>query len=475
MPRARRYRICAAACALAASPLVRGAVELDARISAAVSYTDNVTLAAANAQSDMVYEITPSIDLAQTSARLDTSLSYRLQAFYYRDRSDTQAYHSFNLSSQLALDPDRFFLGFGASRSQVIRDPSGFIAFGNLPISANRTDRDDFYFGPSFAYPFAGNATARGSFRRTWTRYDDVSPLLGASSVRDFESDTFQVSFDNYRKQQGFSWAARFNQQQTDYDLFFPWEHRQASVEVGVWAGNGLRMFVIGGKESAWDRPFDASLEDDFWEAGISKQAGERFFLEFASGERTYGSSSRASLSMTFENGRTALSYSELPTTSGRDPPDARLGDELDDFLDRAGAVERYIAERLSWSLSFAMRRTDLSLNVFDEKRALRQRLDGLFLPDERQVGVGLSATLDLGVRTKITASARRASREFFVDDQRVHTAFGVGASYELGTRTEVSADLLRSEEEPRGGSAASGYDANLLTLRVTRTLKGAE
>jgi uncharacterized protein (PEP-CTERM system associated) len=287
--------------------LARAEVEIDPRISAAVSRTDNVTLATAGKASETVFELTPSIAITQSSARLQTSLNYHLQAYYYRDRSDTEFYHGLDLSGQVALDPDRLFVGFGANRSQVIRDPSGPAVFGNLPISSNRTDRDDYYVGPNFAYPFGANATARGSVTRTWVRYADAAPSL-EFYARDFESDTFQLSFDNYRKEQGLTWAARVIEQQTDYGLFNPWEFRQASLELGAWVGTGLRLFVMGGKESAWDNPFDSSLADDFWEAGISKQAGERFSAELATGNRTYGTSSRASLSMALQNGRMTLS-----------------------------------------------------------------------------------------------------------------------------------------------------------------------
>jgi uncharacterized protein (PEP-CTERM system associated) len=177
---------------------------------------------------------------------------------------------------------------------------------------------------------------------------------------------------------------------------------------------------------------------------------------------------------MALQNGRMTLSYSEQPTTSGRDAETgAQYATLPGDFLSRPGAIERYIAERLAWSVSFAMRRTDLTFDVFDETRAQRQRLDGLVLPDEQQFSAGLAASVRVGVRTRGYANARRGERELLLNDERVYASFGVGMSYELGTRTTLALDLQRTEEEPRGGSAADGYDANLLTLRVTRTFQG--
>src|SRR5690606_17009289 len=182
------------------------------------------------------------------------------------------------------------------------------------------------------------------------------------------------------------------------YGYFIPWEFRQASLELGTWIGEGLRVFATGGKESPWERPFDPDLEDNFWEAGFAKQAGERFSAEVAMGERTFGSSRRASLTMALPRGQTQLSYIQQPATLGRDPVSALLlAAGLNDFLSTPGRLERYVSNRLQWLLTYELSRSNVTFRVYDEEREERFRLDGLPLSDESQSGASISAGWEVG------------------------------------------------------------------------------
>lgn len=426
-------------------------------------------LSSVDEQSETVYQLSPSFRLAQSSARLNASVDYRLDAYYYDKQSDSNIFHNLDAQATTALDRDNLFLDVGASRSQVIRDPSEPVPFGNLPISSNRTDRDEYYLGPSFQYPLAANITASGSYRRAWIRYDETAPGFGLFSVRDFEQDSTQIGLDNYRRQRGVTWAVRYNAQETDYGLFDPWKYRQASVELGAWAGGGFRVFATGGKESAWDDPFDAGLEDEFWEAGFAKQGGDRFSAEFAAGERTFGSSRRASLNWAFRRGQTSLNYVEQPTTQGRDPLGALFPGGPNDFLDRPGAIERYITNRLQWSVGFELRRSSFTVRLFDEEREQRFRLDGLPLPDEEQTGVSVSASWQAGARTNLSFTAQRAEREFVLDNVRTYASASFRIDYGLGAKTDLSFVFSRATEESDEGAFGGDYDSNFMSLLLTR------
>jgi uncharacterized protein (PEP-CTERM system associated) len=189
-----------------------------------------------------------------------------------------------------------------------------------------------------------------------------------------------------------------------------------------------------------------------------------------AAGERTFGSSRRATLAVTYRHGRTEATYAEEPTTQGRDSYGGLLlPTSFTDYLSRAGAVERYISKRMQWSTSYELNRTSLTVTAFDESREQRTRIDGLPLPDESQRGVSLSATRRLGARTDLDVGASRSRWEYAPGAERKLRSVSIGARHELGARTEVSLRYFRNSEDSKGGSGFE-YDADLISLLLTRT-----
>jgi hypothetical protein len=451
------------------------AVEFEPTVSVGVAYTDNLTLVSANPERETVYQLIPAFSLQQNGVRMTTDMDYSVEAYRYENRNDHDTYQNVSADSRLALDPDNFFLELGAFRDQTIREPEASIARSNVPITTNRVNRDDYYVGPTFEYPLGSNSTIRGNYRRTRTQYDQDEST--SFFVADFDADTYGVSVDNYRKERGVTWAVEYTADKTDYGgAFLPWEYRQAAVELGAWAGRGSRLFVTGGRESAWDTPSDPSLADDYWEVGFAKQAGANLSLEVAAGKRaTFGSSKRATLDYTFRSGRMQLNYREQPTTEGHDRssgvtlPDLLEGG-FDDLLARPGSAERFLLNHLGWSLSLDFRRATVSLAMFDESRKERTGLDGTPLEDEAQSGISFGVGWRLGARTELNVRADRSRREFGPQNKQSLRYVSVGANYDVGARTSLALYLTRAEESSNGGALGVDYEADLTSLLLTRT-----
>ncbi|HUQ50747.1 MAG TPA: hypothetical protein VM692_00910, partial [Gammaproteobacteria bacterium] len=273
------------ACTLALAPVAYADLLFEPRVAVGVIHTDNLTLDSGDdPQAETVYEVVPSFRFEQESPRVSSSANYRVEGYRYSSLDADEVYNILYGRLRVEPDPDNFFLDLGASRDQAIRDLTAPIATSNLPISTNRMDRDEAYFGPSFTYPIGDNVTAGGQFRRTRVRYDE--PETGFAFARDFDVDTTEFSLDNYQKELGFTWATRYSAEKTEYAFFPSYEYRQAAVEIGAWLGQRVRLFGTKGKESAWDTPFDPSLEDDFWEVGVATRDNDRFTAEVATGER---------------------------------------------------------------------------------------------------------------------------------------------------------------------------------------------
>lgn len=458
--------------AVAGAASARAAVEFEPAITVGIAHTDNLTLASTDEESETVYQLLPSFTLAHQTPRVTSQVAYQMNAYRYDSRGEDEIYNRFNGQTTIALDPDNFFFDLGASRAQSVRDASFAIPRSTLPITGNRIDRDEAFAGPSFQYPLGRNVTASGNYQRTWVRYDDDIDTT-SFRTRDADSDTAAFSFDNYRRQQGLTWAVRYTSMETDYGVFVPWRHKQAIAELGAWIGQGLRIFASGGKESSWDDPFDSGLEDTLWDAGITKTAGERWLIELAAGERTFGSTRRGRLEFTFRRGNMSFVYNEQPTTQERNPfVRGGLFDPLepDDFLSEPGTPERFISKRLQWSLGFELRRTQLNFYLFDETREQRVLLDGTPVQDIEQSGASVSVSRQLGARTELRAAASRSSRQFQVGSERDLTEASLAANYSIGPRSDLSLEYRYVEDEPADGPPDSGYEANTVSLLFTRT-----
>jgi len=448
------------------------AVDLQSEVTAGIAYTDNVTLASTAEESEVVYQLLPSFTLAQRATRMTSSVAYQMSAYRYDSGGENEVHNQFDGRTTIELDPENFLFDLGASRGQSIRDASLAIPRGTLPISANRVDRNEAYAGPSFRYPLGRSVTAAGSYQRSWVRYDD-EPDATNFSTRDADSETVTFSFDNYRRERGMTWAVRYSSLETDYHVFVPWRYKQAVAELGAWVAQGLRIFVSGGKESAWDEPFDPSLEDTLWDAGLTKAAGERWVIELAAGERSFGNSRRGRVQFTFRRGSMSVVYNEEPTTQERNPY-LRGGLfnplEPDDFLADPGTPERFILKRLQWSAAFELSRTQLSFYFFDETREQRVLLDGTSLQDSEQSGVGISASRDLGARTNLRLGAGRSRRQFQPDVDGELTDASIAATYNFSPRSRLSLEYRYVEDKFDDNAVSDdGYDASTVSLLFTR------
>ncbi|WP_405234328.1 TIGR03016 family PEP-CTERM system-associated outer membrane protein [Lentisalinibacter salinarum] len=469
-----RRRLCwlALAALLPVSPVLQ-ALELEPRITIGITRTDNVALATEDEQSETVYRAEPGFSLSHDTQRITFDADYLMQAFRYADLGESEIFHQYDASVRAALVPEIFFVEVGGDRTQSILDPEQRIPQSNLPISGNRTDRDQYYVTPSFQYVFGGTVTAQGQYRNSWVNFGE-SDSVGLE--RDSEDRTATFSLDNYRRGGGITWALRYNWERTDYDESIPFEYQQASVELGFWLSGTTRVFASGGQESAWDMPLDPALEDTFWEAGFSHQVGERLSAEFAAGERSFGSSWRGRLEFEFPRGSTTFSYSESPTTENRTRFRVpRFDDALDlqDFLSRPGSADRFIRKRLEWRFDYGLTRTDFSLGVFNDERSDRTTAAGDPLEDEDQSGINVRVGYRLGAKTTLGASGSWAERQFGEGDDSELIRAAVTADYRLGAKTTLSLEYEYAEEDGEaggGGPFSRDYVANTVSLLLTRT-----
>ena len=136
---------------------------------------------------ERIYQLRPGLSLQQESRRFTTDVDFGVEAYRYDDLGESDVYQNGSGRFVAALDPDNFFLEIGALRGQTVRQPDMSVPWSNVPISTNRIDRDSYYAGPNFDYPFGTNLSAGGSFQRERVHYDQPAT---ATIVQELTTET---------------------------------------------------------------------------------------------------------------------------------------------------------------------------------------------------------------------------------------------------------------------------------------------
>lgn len=449
------------------APLDALGVEVSAGITAGASYTDNVYLVASPGETDdVVYSLSPWITLTHLSPALDANIIYQYDWYEYSDLDTTSSFHVGSATFVgKALEED-LTIELGGRRRQVLSDPEDVIPGSRLPLAGGLTDRDELWVYPKFTRSFGRSLTFDTSYRLTEGRYDDPR----------FQDDTNQqamLALDNYRAEQGLTWALRYDGRKTEYNLSPTWERQEALAELGWWLSGKTRIFASGGKESPWDEPTDSKMTESIWEAGLAYASGDKVSAELAYGERSFGSTIRAMLDYAFQSGNVAVTYDEIPTTIGFDTAlrqsPALNPDGVSDFLTGSGIAESYIRERLALDVGIQLRRLDIGASVFSEDRNNRVRADGSTLSDQKQDGILATLGWQAGARTQVLFTGRVVDREFSNVNKSRFTGFRVDLNYRLGVRSTLTFAYDRAKQEPDDATPAGrAYESNIFSLLFT-------
>ena len=452
-----------------ASQSVRAA-EYEGGIQVGVSNTDNVFLATEPfTEDDNVLRASPFFSFEHRSPGLDATANYAFDWYRYTDLKQESSYHAYDITLVGKMLDESLSLLAGGTRRQVVRNPSESIPSGRLPLNGNLADQDELFVRPRFKRTFASAITVDASYRFAGTNYND-------GAIQDNDNHEARFVLENYQRGNGLTWALRYERLKTDYEVSPEWEFQKASAELGFWLNAETRFFGSGGRESRWDDLEDRSPQDEFWEAGVALTKGPNFSAEIAAGERSFGSSWRGDLDFTFQRGSTTLSYNETPTTIGfgRDQLPDVIGDgDPVDFLTAPGRAERYILNRLQWSLELELRRTTVSLLVYDEERSGRIDVNGVTLSDQDQSGFSARMAWAFGRRSEIVAFGSFATRKFSALADSDLLRVGLSGNYRIGPSLALSLSYDYSDEQPNG-AAGRDYAANVVSLLATYTFQSS-
>lgn len=444
--------------------------QFDTTVTAAVTHTNNVALdLPGEEQSDSILFLSPLFSLTQESSRMDLSLRYNPQAVFYSELDDADnVFHVLDGDMTAELIRERLFVDVTAAQFQTIVTPEASFPIDNLAVSNNRADARVLSVAPYWVQRF-GATELRIDAGHTRNDFDDES-LEGNAFLQSNEINTAAFRLGSAPKNFGATWSLDYNYQRVEYEQSIPFEYQRASAQLGYWVIDSVRVFATGGQETAFDDFLSGELEDSLWEAGIQYSPNARLSLEVAAGERSFGSSRRASLTHSTSRWQTSLEYTESPQTQGqlqvgRQP--LRDTDNLDFLLDRLGDSDRLIRKRGELSTTLTLPKSTLTLRVFDERRTDRTTAEGAPLQDDELRGAAFRFNWRFGARTSLTLNLDQAKSEGAIQNGELWS-IGAGVGYTVSSRVSLQLDLRHVEQDGVGGRGGGPYDQDLATLSVS-------
>ncbi len=453
--------------ALALPGMASGAPwELSINAEAGVIHTNNLLLAPAGAEeNDTVYTVSPMFSLTTDGDRTQAKLLYSPEAYYYSEFENADdVFHVLDANLTTALIRERLFLNLSGIHYQSIVTPDAAIPTSNIPVTGNRVDSTALEIRPYWQQKIAK------ADLRVEAGYLDLQ----------YDGDQYQAStqkhgslnINNFKQQEGLAWGLDYNYRRMEYEIAAPFEFQRASLNLGFWVSGSLRLFAVGGAETSFNNIFESNLDEDFWEAGFQFKPNQRFGLEVAAGDRSYGTSLRADMTYTLRRGSLSFNYSEAPSTRAESAFGSRPlidTDMLDNILDRPGESDRFVSKRGEFRASVDLAKSTLTWRIFSEKRESRTTDVGVPITDEEFSGTAVRWDWRFGPKTTLNTGADIARRDDGVNVDDV-TRFNLGVDYRMSAKTSLRIEGHRSKQDRQAvglGSYTENQGRLLLLVEI--------
>ncbi len=463
------------------------AFEFSPSIRLSAAYSDNISLASENEQSDIIGIVAPSIYVTHRSDRIALEADYLWEWLWYDDANTTSDFSHGDADLVLSLVPERFLLESHASINQVAVDPNRAIPRTSLALTSNRTDLVVLETSPHWIQPIGRMLL---DSRVTFGRYDYDDPMLVGTD--------FMYASTRLRgpEQNRINWAINHDYGRFDYEGSpIVAKNQTASVELS-YTFNEFAVFGVIGKESSYLDVQDASLEDTIWRTGLRRRTARSQFEAFY-GERSFGRTWGANYSHEINNGLVSINYSEEPSRTedvyrqsrprpGRLPDLTPLDDlilepapELLPDIDQPGTGVRFVRKLFNTEVTKDFGRNHFGWIVFLERRKDGILLDnGLQLSDSEQIGTRFNWRYDIGARTELRLDTSYRNREIETsgggndsDDDFINARLGIARG--IGRKTEVSAYISHTQKDAKL-QASSDYTANEIGVNFVRDFGAA-
>lgn len=295
--RPKTFPAASAACCAAGALLLTAQVQaaewrVVPRVAASETYTDNVGLAPAGLEQDeLISQITPSISVRGTGARLRLTGDFSLQGLHYLNSGQTATNPLLSAFANTELIEQMVFLDARASVSQQNISLTGPQALDNTSRTNNRAEVRTYSISPYFRHHFGPYAFAESRLTHATTSTN------AGNGISDTSSDSASFLLASGPSFRNFGWQLNYLKTKTRFEGFRDNEYETASGTLRYLVNPQLTLTATVGREKNNIISFGGARTDgNFYNAGFIWAPTTRTNVNATVGRRFYGPSKSLSL-----------------------------------------------------------------------------------------------------------------------------------------------------------------------------------
>jgi uncharacterized protein (PEP-CTERM system associated) len=450
-------------------------------IQLAETFTDNVTLAPEDQESDFVTTISPGVSVRGNGARLQTGLDYRLDRLIFAGDTDrNRVDHDLRATASAELVEEMAFVDARASVNRQFASNTGAFSVSNVNTTGNRRTVQIYSLSPSLYHHF-------GNWADSESRYTLDRVEIGGEDVANTFTNRGSFTLDSGTRFGRLGWTvtldARRTQRSTDDPLVddTTTERQLADAEFQYVFNEYLTMLASGGYEKIDDQTLRERPDGAIWSVGVELHPGPRSSLRVTYGDRF--ETKILTVDATYEpNPRTTLSaqfFESIETSQRGLAQDLSfiVVDELGRLIDtRTGlpfvagdpafslTTAAFRRERFSAFVRSVLGRNSLFVEGFNETR--EREATGV---EQTVFGGTLNFTRRLSRRATFDLAARFYQTDFGTIEDREDELYTLvtSLSYEASRSVHASAGYFLTKRDSTVGR--NELTENVLSVTVLK------
>ncbi len=433
------------------------------------TYTDNVDLDASFQQSDFVTQVSPQFIITGDGPRLNTSINYAANYFYYpgddNDKHDLRHNLRANLSSELISET--FFIDGSASVNQQFLDRRRAISARDSSRTENRRTVQSYRASPYLVHRFGTLATAQ-------LRYDFRHIRIAADTLQT-TPDTFfgntlshagSLTINSGRQFSKLNWSLLAEYRTEERERFTDYDTTTLRANLSYQLTRILALLGSVGYQDREATGSFANFKGVIWDAGFRLVPGPRTSISFRYGNQYDGDtfSLNAQYKITAKNSIN-LSYTDRIQTFQSFAFNDNSAVNVD-LPSNSNFISGDLTRRKEWKLAIGgtRGRTSYSASAFYSKyKSDRTTLD------EERYGGGISIVRNLNSRLNVSGGFSYNLSEFSSDSIRdkFWSAFAT-VNYQISKSLTGSLAYTHSDrDQNRFGNLNGGSNYISLSIRA--------